>query len=412
MNHININSLHANTARLDLQLLARKAYLVGTLEQLCQTLELTDAQLAEAQRRYQGVGEWLVGGGSSLLRSLFIYLQGSTAIGTTVKPIASNEHDVDLVANLRAAANTPPGLIKHAIGERLRQHASYSRILEEKPRCWRLSYANEFHLDITPSIPNPACSNGGELVPDKAAKDWKASNPKGYRSLFERRAALVPRIRAQAIRELGATNKRADIEPYPAPTAFKGFLRRTVQIGKRHRDVHFATDKEGLAPISVIVTTLASRSYEYCVTHLVYDTELDLLLDVVRRMPDFIEHRQTAAGPMWFIWNETTTGENFAEKWNREPALARAFFAWHARALSDLEELAHSVGLDPLTKSLSRAFGAAPTAKVMAALTQQVNDNRHHGSLAVAPSVGLCTVATAAVSTPVRANTFFGADCA
>jgi len=250
----------------------------------------------------------MAGADSPLLRTLSIYLQGSTAIATTVKPIASNEHDLDLVANLQAQATYPPGFVKHAIGERLRQHGSYFRILEEKPRCWRLAYANEFHLDITPSIPNPACSNGGELVPDKAVRDWKASNPKGYRALFEKRAALVPRIRARVMSEFGVATKRAEIEPYPAPPAFKGLLRRTVQIGKRHRDVHFANDKNGRAPISVIITTLASRSYEYCVTNLVYDTELDLLLDVVRRMPDFIEHRQTASGPMWFIWNETTAG--------------------------------------------------------------------------------------------------------
>ncbi|MBS0243289.1 MAG: nucleotidyltransferase [Proteobacteria bacterium] len=409
---MNFKSLRGEAIGLDPQVMARKAYLIGTLELLCQALELTDAQLAEAERRYLGVGQWLAGADSPLLRTLSIYLQGSTAIGTTVKPIASNEHDVDLVANLRAQATYPPGLVKDAIGERLRQHGSYSRILEEKPRCWRLAYANEFHLDITPSIPNPACSNGGELVPDKAVRDWKASNPKGYRALFEQRAALVPRIRTRVMPEFGVAAKRADIEPYPAPSAFKGFLRRTVQIGKRHRDVHFANDKDGLAPISVIVTTLASRSYEYCVTNFIYDTELDLLLDVVGRMPDFIEHQQTAAGPMWFIWNETTAGENFAEKWNRDPKLAKAFFAWHARAVLDLEELARAVGLDLLTKNLNRAFGSVPTTKVMAAMTRQVSDNRRDGLLAVAPRIGLCAAATAAVSTRVRANTFFGADCA
>src|SRR5262249_13810331 len=158
MNQMNFNSLRSEAAPLDPQMLARKAYLVGTLELLCQTLELTDAQLAEAERRYMGVGEWLAGADSPLLRTLSIYMQGSTAIGTTVKPIASSEHDLDLVANLRAQASHPPGLVKHAMGERLRQHGSYSRILKEKSRCWRLVYANEFHLDITPSIPNAACS--------------------------------------------------------------------------------------------------------------------------------------------------------------------------------------------------------------------------------------------------------------
>ena len=41
------------------------------------------------------------------------------------------------------------------------------------------------------------------------------------------------------------------------------------------------------------------------------------------------------ARDQWYIWNETTHGENFAEKWNRRPERAEAFFAWHARFYSD-----------------------------------------------------------------------------
>ena len=52
--------------------------------------------------------------------------------------------------------------MKKTIGDRLRANGYYAPLLEEKPRCWRLSYANEFHLDITPSIPNLECANGGE----------------------------------------------------------------------------------------------------------------------------------------------------------------------------------------------------------------------------------------------------------
>ena len=61
------------------------------------------------------------------------------------------------------------------------------RLLEEMCRCWRLLsdfYANEFHLDITPSVPNMACVNGGELVPDEDLRTWKASNPRGFKALF------------------------------------------------------------------------------------------------------------------------------------------------------------------------------------------------------------------------------------
>jgi hypothetical protein len=45
----------------------------------------------------------------------------------------------------------------------------------------------------------------------------------------------------------------------------KGIPRRIVQIAKRHRDMHFIDDDEGLAPLSIIITTLASHAYEFCV---------------------------------------------------------------------------------------------------------------------------------------------------
>jgi hypothetical protein len=85
-------------------------------------------------------------------------------------------------------------------------------MLEEKQRCWRLCYANEFHLDITPSIRNPGCGNGGELVPDRALAAWKPTNPKGYAARFEQHAALRPRL---TLREAAIAAKRADVEDFP-----------------------------------------------------------------------------------------------------------------------------------------------------------------------------------------------------
>ena len=381
----------------------RKAQLVGVLEQICRSLELTDAQYQMAKDRYEGVGRWLAASDDHLLKALSIYLQGSTAIGTTVKPIGRNEHDVDLVAHNPALGLIPPPTLKGAIGDRLRANGNYAPLLEEKPRCWRLNYANEFHMDITPSIRNPACDNGGELVPDKALKEWKASNPRGCKTLFQRRAKLQPRIRL-----LKADGRvHAGIEPYPAAGGLKGVLRRSVQIGKRHRDVYFEVIDPRLAPISVIVTTLMSQSYEYCVRQFTYDSEFDLLCDVVRHMPAFIDTRIVDGRRQFFIWNETTSDENFAERWNRDPGLAEAFFAWHHDVLADLEKLADIRGLDMLSKSLRDSFGPAPVSKALDALTEKVSSARHAGTLSAAPAVGL-TASSAAAATSVRPNTFFG----
>jgi hypothetical protein len=197
------------------------------------------------------------------------------------------------------------------------------------------------------------------------------------------------------------------IEPFPQRPRFKGLLCRIVQIAKRHRDVYFLKHEAELAPISVIITTLAAWSHEYCVRTSVYDSELDVLYDVIKHMPDFIEQQTHGSRFLWFIWNETTQGENFAERWNAEPERARAFYEWHTIALADLDRIARAKGLDQLNKNLTEGFGQAPAADVLKDLFANVANTRRSGNLAVAPHIGL-TVAAAANATPVRANTFYG----
>jgi hypothetical protein len=386
-------------------LLLRKAELLGVLERLCQGLELSDSQFQTAKERYEAVGMWLGAAENPMLQALAIYLQGSTALGTTVKPISRNEHDVDLVAHIRGIGNsTEPGAVKKLIGDRLRSNGRYAPLLEEMPRCWRLNYANEFHLDITPSIVNPACSLGGELVPDKKAREWCASSPRGYKALFERRAKLQPRLR---LLEAAVEKRlRADIEPYPISRGPKGILRRVVQILKRHRDYHFVDSDPTLAPISIVITTLASRSYEYCALNLVFDDEFDLLCAVIRYMPRFIETQVVEGRQQWFIWNETTNGENFAEKWNGDARRARSFFAWHERALADIQHLAAIDGLDRLTRSLSESFGSGPANSALARFTDDISAARAAGLLSVVPAAGLRSNTVA--GTAVKRNTFFG----
>jgi len=200
---------------IDRRILLKKVSIAGILERICQELELTATQFETARTRYEGVGTWLAKSESPLLREVSIYLQGSTALGTTVKPIGHNEHDVDLVAYLPNLGTLPPAIVKKTIGARLRANGHYAPLLDEMPRCWRLNYANEFHLDITPSIPNGKCPNGGELVADKALKEWMPSNPKGYAALFEQRASLRPRMRGQKLAADADEALPGNIQPIP-----------------------------------------------------------------------------------------------------------------------------------------------------------------------------------------------------
>jgi hypothetical protein len=53
---------------------------------------------------------------------------------------------------------------------------------------------------------------------------------------------------------------------------------------ERHRDISFQDLDTSLAPISVIITSLTSRSYEFCIRDQIYDSELELRCVVVRNV--------------------------------------------------------------------------------------------------------------------------------
>ena len=381
----------------------RRAELYRLLVEICEDLAPTKEQFQRARAAYEAVATWIAGSDDPLLASTLVYLHGSGGLGTTIKPIGRMEFDIDLICLLLGVSrSTDPAAVKAAVGRRLREHGRYAQILQEKKRCWRLNYAGEFHLDLSPTIANTLCPNGGELVPDSALSSWHPTNPRGYRKLFERRAALTPRI----VKRFADSQNRAEAEPFPATLTLENVLNRIVQILKRHRDVHFLDVREDVAPISIIITTLAMRGYEAVVLREVYEDELDVLIATVRAMPQFIERPLIDGRPAYAVWNETTQGENFADRWNREPERAEAFFGWHAKALEDLEVLRDTSGLDRVRNRMEAGFGQAGV-RVMNRHEDRLSEARKSGQLWLAPSAGLITT-PAPASTPVQSNTFFG----
>ena len=382
--------------------------IVGLLDKLCQQLDISETQYLSARDRYEAVGTWLANSPLQALNDVKIYPQGSIALGTAIKPIENNEFDVDIVCYLpNLAATSNAHQVKALIGSRLKEHGTYSEMLEEKKRCWRINYANEFHLDITPSISNPHCYRGGELVPDKTLAQWKPTNPKGYISKFEEYSSLNPNF---YLVEKSFAEARADIALLPEQSMTKPVLKRIVQLLKRHRDHMFISSEQAeLAPISVIITTLAGWAYAKCVTQRVHTDAFDFIVDVIREMPNFIKTEVRSGQRYFIIENETTTGENFADKWNNDPRLAQSFYEWHKDALTSIESLLAVEGVDRFAESLSNKFGAKKemVRETLAAISQPINEARASGSLVIAPAFGL-TSASLLGSVAVPKNTFFG----
>lgn len=382
---------------------------VGLLDKLCQQVEITDTQFQTAKTRYEAVGAWLSASSTKHLEQVQIYPQGSIALGTAIKPLAANEFDVDLVCHLPNVGHTSSAqAVKQLVGARLKEHATYKGMLEEKQRCWRINYANEFHLDITPSILNPRCHQDGELVPDKSLAEWKPTNPKGYINRFEQYATIRPRFLLLERNVVKATYD--SVEPLPEPSMTKPFLKRIVQLLKRHRDQNFVgSNRPDLAPISVIITTLAGWAYAKCASQQTYSDEFDFITAVIKEMPTFIGIEMRSGKLFYMVENETTAGENFADKWNHDPRRADAFYEWHADALASVESLLQIEGVDQFAESLSQKFGGKKDAvrDTLSNFITPISQARSGGLLSVAPSIGLIT-APSYGSISVPKNTFFG----
>jgi len=392
------------------QLVARKKQMVvGLLDKLCQQVEITDTQFQTAKTRYEAVGAWLSASSTKHLEQVQIYPQGSIALGTAIKPLAANEFDVDLVCHLPSVGHTSSAqAVKQLVGARLKEHATYKGMLEEKQRCWRINYANEFHLDITPSILNPRCHQDGELVPDKSLAEWKPTNPKGYINRFEQYATIRPRFLLLERNVVKATYD--SVEPLPEPSMTKPFLKRIVQLLKLHRDQKFVgSNRPDLAPISVIITTLAGWAYAKCASQQTYSDEFDFITAVIKEMPTFIGIEMRSGKLFYMVENETTAGENFADKWNHDPRRADAFYEWHADALASVESLLQIEGVDQFAERLSQKFGGKKDAvrDTLSKFIAPIGQARSGGLLGIAPSIGLITSPSyGAVAVPK--NTFFG----
>ncbi len=384
-----------------------KHELYTILDKLGANLDITDTQYKLAEKRYASIGKWLSEGEYCLVDKKLclmngeIYPQGSLKLQTAVKPLGQDEFDVDLVfftPNV-STSDIEPMELNRLIGNRLRENDDYKRMMNASPdqgrlkRGWRITYAKEFHLDITPSINNYVeVHSNSELVPDRKVQDWKPSNPKDYASWFNEIVEKVPSFKTSiGLGSILATEDHKVVE-LPENNFDKPLLKRYIQILKRHRDVMFQ-DKDD-KPISIIITTLATKAYSYCIEHNQYDNEFDLLSDVVKYMPCFIIFENAE----YRILNPKAPSENFAERWNEAPKKKLAFDTWQNNAQTFFESFNDIVGQNMIFESLENGFGKVPISRVYEDITNNVLNNRANGIL------GLGTLD----SYSMKKNTFFG----
>lgn len=362
------------------------------LRLICEELQISPTAHEQAVSKYTSVCGWLEADGSVVaVFNPTIYPQGSMKIGTTVKPFRWDEYDLDFVCEFRLAVNSlqSPSHLLGLLESRLREHKLYASILEVKNRCVRLNYAREFHMDILPACPDVSTGGSCLFVPDRKSQTWKHSNPKGYADWFESRCGLGLKLLMESRRLLEKA------EPIPAQEAAeeKAILKRVVQLLKRWRDIHYQRNPK-LAPISMVLTTMAAQAYSG------QHTVTEAMTAVLESFISLIAHSK----PRIYVPNPANPKEDLSERWD-DPVQYKAF----VDGISDLQKrwsaALVATGIQNVSNQLEQIFGEPVTA-ALKKQAKALQDMREKSSLRVARA-GLLTSAPA-VGIPVRPNTFHG----
>lgn len=353
------------------------------LEQVAEDIDIPPGKYQDAVKRYRAVGEWLEEGeypGCS--GELAVYPQGSFRLGTVVRPVRSGaeaDYDIDLVSELPISKHeTEPDDVKDMVGDRLRDHGTYARLLDDEgKRCWTLNYAEQdgvgFHLDVLPAVTDPRVPGDTSIaITNKGGSryTWSASNPRGYGQWFDaknstafQRTANEQKLMIQA----GAPDVFAKVDDVPDQLV-RTPLQRSIQLMKRNRDIRFSDPKQAsFAPISIIITTLSAQFYENepdvysALTGIVSKLRAHTVLVENGAVPRaFLERspiKRTADGK-WHIGNPVNPEENFADRWHEDNhARARAFFSWVGQLHEDLVNILSQADPTLLKETLSSALG-------------------------------------------------------
>lgn len=226
------------------------------------------------------------------------FLQGSVATGTAVRPLSGDEFDVDVIYPFALEAfgtpPTPAQVIQWFVA-RLRGNDFYAQRLIEKPRCARIDYAGDFHMDIIPSTDGVA-DHQPYAVPTKDLGGWKTNNPRDYQR-------WVFSLDARS----GGQDANGD-----------GRFARGLRVMKRWRDGKLAADS---APSSMLLATMLGKhephaNYRPPLADPVfpkYPYTAAYLYDMLRLTDSCLElHAESS------FENPSVPGEDLAGSWQRK----------------------------------------------------------------------------------------------
>ena len=379
----------------------RKAFLDDLLKRLTESLQLNENRRNLVEQRYAAVSSFIEKS-DGLFYDAHIYAQGSYRIGTTVRPRDGEEYDLDFVVQINKDWKAIPfSHIYNEFNKLLRSDGNWEKLVIEKPRCIRLNYADEFHMDIIPTCTeNPYGDINRIMIPDKAVHSWVISNPEGYALWFEEKYIAQRNIYLTDFYP-GMEIRAAQDLPKESPNYLKQPIQHAVQLIKRYRDVYFV-GREKWAPSSIVLTTLVGQLYNG------ENTIVETINNVIYRFETSVDlekkfYRQ------FHVRNPVLPEEVFTREWETNPQLFKEFLDF-INSLRDLWFRLHTLQGHQLFEALKNAFGTGTFETAFKTQGEFIELMRNTGKTGISKNSGMAGAITGINMQKDRPNTFHGGD--
>lgn len=358
---------------------------------ICEKLQLSSSLYDQAEKRYHAISEIIQSDSAFKNIELKMYPHGSFRLKTTVKPLSENEYDLDFVVEIpKDVIMTPQQLYNH-IYRILLDDGIHSNMVEKKARCIRVSYANDFHMDIMPGQAINKITNE-IIVPDHELKGWyHHSNPIRYAEWFENQA------KRQILNEMNQYEKhKASTEPISDQEDARELepLRRAVQLIKRYRDIYCNRNNKEPVRSIVICTLMGYISSSYA-------SEMNIIRDFCVYVNSLIEANN---GEPFEVRNPVVD-EILTEKWKENKKNYLDFVGMIISLTKDMQKLSGATVNTDIVSLIKEMFGEDITSEVIKEQAKKITQARKEGELSVG-ATGILN--TAKEGTLVKKNTFYG----
>ncbi|MBN2213979.1 MAG: nucleotidyltransferase [Bacteroidales bacterium] len=290
---------------------SNKTQIENLLARMAESIQLDDTRKERMKSAYEAIENLLKEDTTFFKKIDFeVYPQGSVRIGTTVKPIAKNEFDLDIVIHLILDWHKyTPEQIYNELKRVLINNGSYREKIELKNRCIRLNYAGDFHMDIIPGCQENSFDQDKLLVADRELGNWTSSNPRGYSSWFMQKVNIIQ----LTLLEKAYTMEKLPIDEF----AKKKPLQRAVQLIKMYRDKFFENNQE-MATTSIILTTIFGEYYNG------EESIFNTIENIISKIKNDIPNKEMSFSRI-VVLNPVNNEEDFTDKWTDKPNLYKEF---------------------------------------------------------------------------------------